>query len=1272
MPVGKDLQNDCDSPNKWRAFYSVALGLPVVIPICVFCGLLGTALMKWIVIGKFKPGCYSIDGLYYFRWLFVHHLEVFAIRWLLPTLPMRNTCFFNYWLRLMGADIGKNVVIDSLDIHEMCCLTVESNVTIQNNAMLTGHAFVKIKDSTVCTDLESNHLPNTEQSKDKQALFIGNCWLKQGSTVGPYAMVHPTHPHPFKKNFPSRITIVEGVLPGFQSTSRLGQTIQLKQNNYNSTSIPDALVWTPRIGILGQLEGFLTMITLQALAFTFPLWIMYHLFVPSEPTFFTWIGRCWLFFSPWPMGIPYAILLCIYKKLLIGSFRAESYSTPRLDKYRFILRCLLQSRIHMGFEVASASTEILNTFYRIMGMKIGWNSQVMPLDLVEFDLFSIGNNCSFGGQVMVFCRNSVGKHEACKIGNFSAITNSAGMLSGSSIGDNSLVGNLTILPNNFSVPSDSKCVGTKYIDGALSKPVVFSNPKGKENKKTRQSKVIATLHLLAALMLDVVYLFEFAVIAWIMISCQKRNPGKIGQMHLVHNEWKVAGGYLITCGIVYIATIVTMLVIVVIKKCTPRFLGKHQRDSFIFVLFIWLTKHQMNMESWSFVYNGTPIQSLFYRLLGGEISLSSRLFMRFFIDVDGLVVGEKSILAYDSYLEQHKKTATTLEFSPINILKKVIVGQRSIILEGAYLGNRSKVYPLSAVPPKEIINSEEVRGGLLANSYYLRSHVDALVDSSSNLSSLLHLRRNSLSLKSNYMSKHILSKSSYDKEVNMVVVGAGLSGLVAAQEFQKKGLTVQILEKTSKVMGCWNTIANSASHVAVTEATYRISLKLPYDSEYPHKSEVLNYGNDFFKSKNMDKFTEFGAEVKHIEDLEGSSPHSFKKKHGHCIVTYQKDSKTYKIRCKGVFIATGAQSVRREVSFPGEESFTGISGYGSNSSIDPKIFKNKNVCIIGGGAFTIENIKTALLYGANHVTVLHRSDLQVWPRVIHYMLSTEKNSKFLRYSELYNKVADWAGLSVGVGPNYDIAPFMHPDTRNQPTANDCFFALYKAGLVSLIYGEIDQVNSDSLCVRNYRNDNISEIKCDVLVKCLGWNDPGSFVKKIFPKFKSRNFIFLNKSPRLVFVCDPKYRHSDEVGGNKYSDVLDTAPIGGTYSVPILSRIAATLQIYSLGTPLRAFDEMIEGIPSSDQPTCSWSESKFQYPKAKELSEVIYNLIEQNKALLSEEKTLNEHLTMNMDLLMDDLKLRESNVEIMDNSFGGGSSIELVKGFENSIKSNLSN
>ena len=83
----------------------------------------------------------------------------------------------------MGAQIGSNVVIDSLDIHEMCLLTIGSDVTIKNDVMLTGHTYTKIRN--VNTDLEGSN---------KIALVLGKCWVKNGATLSPYLMVHPPPP----------------------------------------------------------------------------------------------------------------------------------------------------------------------------------------------------------------------------------------------------------------------------------------------------------------------------------------------------------------------------------------------------------------------------------------------------------------------------------------------------------------------------------------------------------------------------------------------------------------------------------------------------------------------------------------------------------------------------------------------------------------------------------------------------------------------------------------------------------------------------------------------------------------------------------------------------------------------------------------------------------------------------------------------------------------------------------------------------------------------
>lgn len=372
-----------------------------------------------------------------------------------------------------------------------------------------------------------------------------------------------------------------------------------------------------------------------------------------------------------------------------------------------------------------------------------------------------------------------------------------------------------------------------------------------------------------------------------------------------------------------------------------------------------------------------------------------------------------------------------------------------------------------------------------------------------------------------------------------------------------------MLEKSDEIMGCWRTFANPTSHVAVTEATYRLSgsVEDSYACDYPSRAQVLSKGKEFFEKNNLGQLTEFSAEVMQIEDIPSKSAKNF----GSCRVSYQKNGDVTKIGCKGIFIAVGAQAIRNHIDFDGESRFKGSIFYGSNDFEDARTtFQGKRVCIVGCGAFAMENLKTALVHGAKHVTIIHRSDFQVWPRCAHYLLSTSKDVSFGEYSKVYQTIASWSGLKVGVGPNYDVSPFMHPGTTAQPTANDAFFVFHKLGLVTLVHGNIKSINHTSVTYESIPDKSIFETECDVFLKCVGWKDPGIIVKKIFPGFKSRNFIFLNESPRIVFVSDPKYRHDHEVGKGDYSDILKTIPIGGTYSVPNLARIGATLQMYCLG------------------------------------------------------------------------------------------------------------
>lgn len=83
--------------------------LGVYVAITLVTGLIAVAL-KWIVLGRTKPGVYPLWGVYYFRWWFAARVAgLVHVKWLQGTPVMRF-----YW-RLLGAKVGRDVIISDYE-----------------------------------------------------------------------------------------------------------------------------------------------------------------------------------------------------------------------------------------------------------------------------------------------------------------------------------------------------------------------------------------------------------------------------------------------------------------------------------------------------------------------------------------------------------------------------------------------------------------------------------------------------------------------------------------------------------------------------------------------------------------------------------------------------------------------------------------------------------------------------------------------------------------------------------------------------------------------------------------------------------------------------------------------------------------------------------------------------------------------------------------------------------------------------------------------------
>ncbi|WP_089174215.1 Pls/PosA family non-ribosomal peptide synthetase [Bosea sp. AS-1] len=90
-------------------FGQIGALLGIYVAIIVVTGLIGIAL-KWLVLGRTKPGVYPLWGVYYFRWWFAARVaSLVHIKWLQGTPVMRF-----YW-RLLGAKVGSDVILSDYE-----------------------------------------------------------------------------------------------------------------------------------------------------------------------------------------------------------------------------------------------------------------------------------------------------------------------------------------------------------------------------------------------------------------------------------------------------------------------------------------------------------------------------------------------------------------------------------------------------------------------------------------------------------------------------------------------------------------------------------------------------------------------------------------------------------------------------------------------------------------------------------------------------------------------------------------------------------------------------------------------------------------------------------------------------------------------------------------------------------------------------------------------------------------------------------------------------
>jgi non-ribosomal peptide synthetase-like protein len=128
-----------------RLWHSVGAGatlglLPLVYGACCVIAIVAVALVKWIVVGRYRPFVRPLWSAFVWRLEFVNALfEFFATP--LALLALQGTPLLPWYFRLLGARIGRRVYMHTTGLLEWDLVEVGHRVALNDDCVLQTHLF---------------------------------------------------------------------------------------------------------------------------------------------------------------------------------------------------------------------------------------------------------------------------------------------------------------------------------------------------------------------------------------------------------------------------------------------------------------------------------------------------------------------------------------------------------------------------------------------------------------------------------------------------------------------------------------------------------------------------------------------------------------------------------------------------------------------------------------------------------------------------------------------------------------------------------------------------------------------------------------------------------------------------------------------------------------------------------------------------------------------------------------------------------------------------
>lgn len=444
--------------------------IPLALPVGCLTMMFYQVVLKWVIIGRYRPGKYPIWGGMFLRWWFVDRMTKTTLTVCLAGLT-RDSCFAKLWYLVLGGKISWHCTLKS-NIFEPDLITMRPGSGIESSlsAAIVRPTYLELR----------------------EVVLDEGAWVGVGSVVAPGSKVprdcYLEDMSYLHENFKD---------DGIRGKVLVGSPATISEKNFNPNLKHDFIGW--------EVLKLLFKLVCPSYFFGFCVGVQVFLFNNIIlPTYGIWIAVAFLVLLI-PAIIPCGcIALIIFKWLICFRVFPGEYSMNGFLAFRLeLLDCLFQTPFRL---VVGAWNYLpwLMWFCRFLGANIKRQSIMgysPSFALASWDLISIGTG-TFVAPYVVF---KTWKYEDSKM-----------VLSKIVVGDDSSIGTGCVIQGGFfgkekvGVSSLSLLPGNKTVEPGLYAGVPL---------KTLSSRVVEMNgHIKYTPWYDLIMSTFFGMIFWIMID----------------------------------------------------------------------------------------------------------------------------------------------------------------------------------------------------------------------------------------------------------------------------------------------------------------------------------------------------------------------------------------------------------------------------------------------------------------------------------------------------------------------------------------------------------------------------------------------------------------------------------------------------------------------------------------------------------------------------------------------------------------------------------